>query len=105
MSTGRLNSPLYDERGQFIGNQQPEANMLSGFNPMGAIGTGVSSGAIPAVANPLDSVPAGGGKGGGKGGGFAPPPPPNMYGGGGPSGPPAPPPPRACPSDEAALDT
>ena len=81
MSTGRLNSPLYDERGQFIGNQQPEANMLSGFNPMGAIGTGVSSGAIPAVANPLDSVPAGGGKGGGKGGGFAPPPPPNMYGG------------------------
>jgi len=83
VSTGRLNNPLYDERGQFIGNQQPEANMFYGFNPMGAIGTGVSSGAVPAVANPLDSAPAGGGKGGVKGGGFAspPPPPPNMYGG------------------------
>ena len=85
MSTGRLNNPLYDERGQFIGNQQPEANMFYGFNPTGAIGTGVSSGNIPAVANPLDSAPAGGGKGGVKGGGFAspppPPPPPNMYGG------------------------
>ena len=83
MSTGRLNNPLYDERGQFIGNQQPEANMFYGFNPTGAIGTGVSSGIIPAVANPLDDRPAGGGKGGGKGGGFAPPPPPNMYGGAG----------------------
>ena len=55
--------------------------MFGGFNPTGAIGTGVSSGAVPAVANPLDSAPAGGGKGGGKGGGFAPPPPQNMYGG------------------------
>ena len=81
MSLGRLNNPLYDERGQFIGNQQPEANMFGGFNPTGAIGTGVSSGAVPAVANPLDSAPAGGGKGGGKGGGFTPPPPQNMYGG------------------------
>ena len=81
MSLGRLNNPLYDERGQFIGNQQPEANMFYGFNPTGAIGTGVSSGNIPAVANPLDSAPAGGGKGGGKGGGFTPPPPQNMYGG------------------------
>ena len=81
MSLGRLNNPLYDEQGQFIGNQQPEANMFYGFNPTGAIGTGVSSGNVPAVANPLDSAPAGGGKGGGKGGGFAPPPPQNMYGG------------------------
>jgi len=81
MSLGRLNNPLYDEQGQFIGNQQPEANMFYGFNPTGAIGTGVSSGNIPAVANPLDSAPAGGGKGGGKGGGFTPPPPQNMYGG------------------------
>ena len=83
MSLGRLNNSLYDERGQFIGNQQPEANMFYGFNPTGAIGTGVSSGNVPAVANPLDSAPAGGGKGGGKGGGFTPPPPQNMYGGAG----------------------
>lgn len=81
MSLGRLNNSLYDERGQFIGNQQPEADMFYGFNPTGAIGEGVSSGNIPAVANPLDSAPAGGGKGGGKGGGFTPPPPQNMYGG------------------------
>lgn len=94
MSTGRLNNPLYDEQGQFIVNQQPEANMFGSFytNPMGAIGSGVSSGRVSAVANPLDNRPAGGGKGGGKGGGSpqpnysAPTPRPSMGKGGGKGG-------------------
>ena len=94
MSLGRLNNPLYDERGQFIVNQQPEANMFGSFymNPTGAIGSGVSSGNVPAVANPLDNRPAGGGKGGGKGGGSPQPnyiastPRPSMGKGGGKGG-------------------
>ena len=94
MSLGRLNNPLYDERGQFIVNQQPEANMFGSFymNPTGAIGSGVSSGNVLAVANPLDNRPAGGGKGGGKGGGSPQPnyiastPRPSMGKGGGKGG-------------------
>ena len=74
--------------------------MFYGFNmnPMGPIGSGVSSGNVPAVANPLDNRPAGGGKGGGKGGGSPQPnyiastPRPSMGKGGGKGGGFAPPP-------------